>query len=184
MIDDSDIFFDDDEDLPVNKERPHGVRFGEGQPINRRGRPPGSPNRNAITRRVAMSRRSVMINGEVKRMSVLDLVLTAVKKSAAEGNLAAFALMDALINYHAPRAPTQYAVLFLKQKLSGDEWMAVYGYDMSDEEVEDRYPYLVKRRRAVQKHRLQVELMSKSSEEMFQNIAVIVYSNCLKTNSN
>lgn len=147
-FDDSVIDDDDDDGNPEEElERPHGVRFGEGQPINRGGRPRGSPNLKTLTRRVAMQRHHVTIDGKRCRKSTIELMVLSLKKKAAAGDVKAFKLQQSWLQKLAPRQERRTAVLIGPEQLDAEEWEAVYGGQMSDEEVGERYPYLMRVRR-------------------------------------
>lgn len=141
--------WDDEEDTA---DRPHGVRFGEGQPINRRGRPRGSPNMKTIIQRVAKKRFKITIDGKVQRKSAIALILMAIQKKASEGDLAAFKLQQRLIEQFGPQPVKRQGVLIGGEEITQLEWNAVYGHQMTDEEVLQQVPYMMLRRREHQRY--------------------------------
>jgi hypothetical protein len=149
---DDDGDFADWEDEEDTADRPHGLRFGEGQPINRRGRPRGSPNMKTIIERVAKKRFKITVDGKVQRKSAIALVLMAIQKKASEGNLAAFKLRQRLIEQFGPQPAKRQGVLIVGEKLTNLEWGAAYGCEMTDEEVRQQCPYMMRRRREHQQY--------------------------------
>lgn len=143
-----------DEEL---SERPRGVRFGEGQPINRLGRPRGSPNQRTMTKRVAMQRHKVTIDGKSCRKSTLELVLLSLRKKAAQGDVKGFKLQRSLLQKLAPRQEGRSAVLILPTRLTCDEWEAVYDSTFPNENVTERFPYLMRERKAHQQYTADID---------------------------
>jgi hypothetical protein len=149
---DSDYDRNPDYDDPGDEqpERLRGRRFGEGQPINRGGRPRGSPNFATMAKRVAGKRHKVMIDGRLRHKSTLELVILALKRKAASGDIFAIDIVQDLSSWLEPRKAIRSAVLITGEDLTPDEWQAVFGNDVTDEEVEQRFPYLMRMRRANQ----------------------------------
>lgn len=81
---DEESVFDEAEYFDYAPEPPHGLRFGEGQPINRRGRPRGSPNMATMVRKVAFKRHRVKIDGRVRQKNTIELVVLAIKRKAVD----------------------------------------------------------------------------------------------------
>ncbi|MBD8678318.1 DUF5681 domain-containing protein [Sphingomonas sp. CFBP 13720] len=152
-------YFIDDDVNNGPSERPHGVRFGEGQPINRRGRPRGSTNIRTMTKRVARERHSVMIDGKRRRKTTLELILLSLKKKAAEGNAKAFRLQESWLRKLAPQHEDTLAVLIVPEPVTAEEWEAIYSPSMSDQDVKERFPYLIRARRA---HQLYISTTKRS----------------------
>lgn len=149
MPSDGDYDFDDDYgpfEEPTT-DRPQGVRFGEGQPINRGGRPRGSPNIGTMVRRVALKRHRVKIEGRIRRKNTLELIALAILNKSARGDLRAFNLHQKLLQQGSAAGETRLGVLISQEKFMIDEWLAVYGFDFSDDEVEQRFPYLMRMRK-------------------------------------
>jgi hypothetical protein len=157
---------DGDDELPA---RPRGLRFGEGQPINRAGRPRGAPNLATMTKRVAVQRHKVIIDGKTCRKTTLELVLLKLKSMAAQGDRRAFALLQTYLQRLAPRQEHRRAVLIASEKLEGDEWFAVHGFDYTDEQVEERFPYLMPARREHQRYRTASERQSRELQEAYHS---------------
>ena len=151
-------------DLP---DPPHGVRFGEGQPINRQGRPRGSPNLATIVRRVALKRHRVKIEGKIRRKNTVELVMLAIRRKAAQQDVRALKLMQSLIEKVSPRPPKRQGVLISCEKLTSDEWDAVYGYDMTDADVDAKVPYMMKMRKRHQGHMRESARMASESMHSF-----------------
>lgn len=137
---------------------PPGLRFGEGQPPNLGGRPPGSENRKTIIKRVATKRHRIKLDGRPRTKNTLDLVLRAIRTAASRGEVAAFDLQEELKARFGLRPDrTPQAVLILGEELTAEEWDVVYGPDISDEECEERFPYLRKSRSAFREHQARTQ---------------------------
>ena len=123
-------------------DRSRGVRFGEGQPINRRGRPRGSPNLATLVKRVSKQRHRVVIDGKVRTKGTVELLIFALQKKAAEGDLRAIQLQKSLLQRLSPVHEKASAVLIRGEKLNIDEWQAVYGEQYTDDDVSELFPHL------------------------------------------
>ncbi len=153
--------FDEFDDAP---EPPRGVRFGEGQQINRRGRPRGSPNNAAIVKRIANKRHRVNINGVIRRKNTIELVILALRNKAASGDLQALKLIDHLTDEFQPQHSSIIAVLFVSKKLTGEEWQDFYNDSLDADIFESRYPYLIAAHRAHRRYILEIEKQCKAAE--------------------
>ena len=134
-------FADSDEEA---RELPHGVRFGEGQKRGG-GRPPGSPNRATIIKRVANKRHKVRLNGKVRSVTTLHLVLRMIATQASNGNIKAFDLQERIKATFAPtlRQQRRPTILFIPSQMTIEEFEAVWGIPrVPMEEVLARFPYL------------------------------------------
>ncbi len=65
-------------------------RFKSGQSGNRRGRPRGSKNCKTIVREIANEMHAVTEDGRLRRRSILEFMLFALRNRAAEGDVRAF----------------------------------------------------------------------------------------------
>ncbi len=65
-------------------------RFKSGRSGNRRGRPRGSKNCKTIVREIANEMHTVTEDGRLRRRSILEFMLLALRNRAAEGNVRAF----------------------------------------------------------------------------------------------
>ncbi len=65
-------------------------RFKSGRSGNRRGRPRGSKNCKTIVREIANEMHPVTEDGRLRRRSILEFMLLALRNLAAEGNVRAF----------------------------------------------------------------------------------------------
>ena len=65
-------------------------RFKSGQSGNRRGRPRGSKNCKTIVREIANEMHAVTEDGRLRRRSILEFMLLALRNRAAEGDVRAF----------------------------------------------------------------------------------------------
>ena len=151
MTDDHEDWFGPDPE-DIGCERPHGVRFGEGQNRNAGGRPPGSPNRNTITKRVANKRHKVKLNGRQRSVTTLELVMLKIRNRAARGDIAAYKLKERLAARFAPVEAGLTARFIRVEKMTGDEWDAVYGFPTCSEEIHQQYileqfPYMLSHRK-------------------------------------
>jgi hypothetical protein len=154
---DEDYDFPDVEDEEDKLGRPHGLRFGEGQPINRRGRPRGSPDIKGLVKRVAKMRLRVTIDGRVRTKSAIELILMAVQKKASEGDVAAFKIQQSMLEGYEVSRKQTLGVLVAGRKLTSVEWEAAYGNTMTDEEVTRDSPYMMRMRLADKAYRAKID---------------------------
>jgi len=165
--DDYQPWLDDVDDDEPFSEMPHGVRFGEGQPRGR-GRPPGSPNRTTILKRVARRRHKITIEGKRRTVSSIELVLHTIRTEASRGNMKALRLQEDLQGRYTERLSTRAApgLLIVEQDLTVEEFVAVYGepHDREPrkpaEDVLERFPHL----RYILGWRTELEAQSQSEE--------------------
>ena len=94
----------------MDSQRPHGLRFGEGQKRNTAGRPPGSPNRRTIIKRVANKRHKVKLEGHQRSKTTLELVLLMIRNRAARGDIGAYSLQEHLTSRSSESANVHRAV--------------------------------------------------------------------------
>ena len=159
MDDDDSYFSDQYEGLDDSCCPPPGLRFGEGQPPNLGGRPPGSLNRKTIIKRVAAKRHRIKLDGRPRTKNTLDLVLRAIRTAASRGEVTAFDLQEDLKGRFGLRpSRTLQAVLILGEKLTGEEWVVVYGSHISDEESEERFSYLRNARSSFREHQARTQI--------------------------
>ena len=78
-------------------------RFKSGQSGNRRGRPRGSKNCKTIVREIANEMHSVTEDGRLRRRSILEFMLLALRNLAAEGNVRAFREYKKYLAKYDPR---------------------------------------------------------------------------------
>lgn len=105
-------------------------QFVKGAPSpNPFGRPRGSRNRSALTRRVALEARQYSEGNRRKTSTNIELVIKTVRNSAAKGDLLAIALYDWLEGQRKPEEElVQKAVFFAYEKLTIEEWEEKYSH--------------------------------------------------------
>ena len=161
---DDDYEFDDDPNLMDQfPTPPHGVRFGKGQPINFRGRPKGSQNFSTMANRVSNSRQKVLIDGKTRRKSTIELIILAIRLKASQGDIRAFDLMGEIVQTFDVVAVGNRGVLICQEKLTAEEWEMVYNPQIYDDELIEKFPYLL---RAKRDHRAAIEVAEKRAEDI------------------
>ena len=78
-------------------------RFKSGQSGNRRGRPRGSKNCKTIVREIAKEMHAVTEDGRLRRRSILEFMLLALRNRAAEGDVRAFREYKKYLAKYDPR---------------------------------------------------------------------------------
>lgn len=109
---------------------PKEHRFKKGEPsANPLGRPHRSKCRTTYLRAVAAERQRYLDGGKERENTNLDLVVLAVRRAAAKGDVAGLKLFEWLSSYLEPEPgePIPKGVLVLNEELSAEEWDAEYG---------------------------------------------------------
>lgn len=181
QYEDEEAMDDGYEDADEEPELPRGLRFGEGQPINRGGRPRGSPNIATMVRRVAFKRHRVKIDGVVRRKSTVELVVLALRKKAAQGNVRAFKLQQLSLQNFAPRERIRQGVLIVSEEITIEEWIAEYGLEYTNEEVAEKYPYMMRARKRNQELRAETERQFNESKALYNSRASSIRSDSENT---
>jgi hypothetical protein len=100
-------------------------RFLKGSSGNKRGRPKGSVNLKKLTRKVALKKHRVVVDGRVVRKALLELVIEAMIRSAASGAPSMAALHQELRAKVRPQeGEKQGGLLIVPELLSAEEWIA------------------------------------------------------------
>ena len=98
-------------------------RFKSGQSGNRRGRPRGSKNCKTIVREIANEMHTVTEDGRLRRRSILEFMLLALRNRAAEGDVRAF------------RAYKKYLAKFDPRETDSKLGYIVFSADVTPEEA-------------------------------------------------
>jgi len=100
-------------------------RFLKGTSGNKGGRPKGAVSLKRITRKVALKKHAVMVNGRIVRKTLLQLVIEALIARAASGAPSMAALQNELRTKIRPTGEKQPGgLLVVPEVLSPEEWTA------------------------------------------------------------
>ncbi len=94
---------------------PKQHRFGQGQPRNRRGRPPGSKNTKTIMHEIAHERHVVQEDGQTRSYTTAQLLLKTLSRKAMKGDVGASKLLDkyrAVYQLEQGKTPGGFLVVF------------------------------------------------------------------------
>lgn len=104
-------------------------RFRKGERPNPNGRLRGARNRKTLVRRVAEESRDLRQEGELRRVSTLELVIRVVRNKAALGDRKAFRLCNQLLGrLEEPHNQVPKGVLILGEKLTEEEWIEEFAH--------------------------------------------------------
>ena len=100
-------------------------RFKSGQSGNRRGRPRGSKNCKTIVREIANEMHTVTEDGRLRRRSILEFMLLALRNRAAEGDVRAFrAFRKYLAKYDPRETDSKLGYIVLSADVTPEEAIA------------------------------------------------------------
>jgi hypothetical protein len=99
-------------------------RFLKGSSGNKRGRPKGSIDLKKITRKVALKKHRVVVNGRSVRKTLLQLVIESVIRGAASGAPSMVSLHNEIRAKVRPGEKQPGGLLVVPEVLSPEEWMA------------------------------------------------------------
>lgn len=100
-------------------------RFLKGSSGNKRGRPKGSIDLKKLTRKVALKKHRVVINGRPVRKTLLELVIEQVIRGAASGATSMVRLYDDIRTKVRPIEQQQRGgLLVVPEGLTDEEWIA------------------------------------------------------------
>jgi uncharacterized protein DUF5681 len=100
-------------------------RFLKGSSGNKRGRPKGSIDLKRVTRKVALKKHRLVINGRAVRKTLLELVIEQVVRGAASGAPSMVSLYDKIRTKVRPIEGQQMGgLLLVPEPLSEEEWIA------------------------------------------------------------
>lgn len=100
-------------------------QFPKGRSGNPAGRPKGSNELTRITRKVALKKHSVNIEGKRRRITTLDLLILKAKAMAASGHPGAFGLINWLRSQTGPSdAEAEGGFLLVPATVTPEEFMA------------------------------------------------------------
>ena len=100
-------------------------RFKSGRSGNRRGRPRGSKNCKTIVREIANEMHAVTEDGRLRRRSILEFMLLALRNRAAEGNVRAFrAFRKYLAKYDPRETDSKLGYIVLSADVTPEEAIA------------------------------------------------------------
>ena len=115
-----------DEDKVGFKKPPIGTRFEPGQSGNPRGRPAGSRSRKSIIEKFAAEKQTVLIAGQRRRLTTLEIVLFKLKTIALSGNPAAMEFSEQIQSKYDPEAETdeKRGYLLVQETMTPEEAIA------------------------------------------------------------
>ena len=100
-------------------------RFKSGQSGNRRGRPRGSKNCKTIVREIANEMHTVTEDGRLRRRSILEFMLLALRNRGAEGDVPAFrAFRKYLAKYDPRETDSKLGYIVLSADVTPEEAIA------------------------------------------------------------
>ena len=100
-------------------------RFKSGRSGNRRGRPRGSKNCKTIVREIANEMHAVTEDGRLRRRSILEFMLLALRNRAAEGDVRAFrAFRKYLAKYDPRETDSKLGYIVLSADVTPEEAIA------------------------------------------------------------
>lgn len=125
------------DDTPDNRKPPPAWhRFLKGKSGNPSGRPKGAVSKKRLTRKIALTKRVVTIEGKRVSLTILELVIMKLKTLAAEGNPSAIALCNHLAStLNPPEQSKKFGYLVAPEGLSMEEAVTRV------EEHNARHPY-------------------------------------------
>jgi hypothetical protein len=104
---------------------PVGHRFLKGSSGNKRGRPKGSIDLKKLTRKVALKKHRIVVNGRPIRKTLLQLVIEAVVRGAASGAPSMVSLHNEIRAKVRPMEEKQQGgLLVVPESLSTEEFIA------------------------------------------------------------
>jgi hypothetical protein len=117
---------DKNEPGPGRKPPPAEFKYLRGTSGNKKGRPKGSIDRKKLTRKVALKKHPVRVEGRVRRMPLLQLVLDSIIREAANGVPSMVRLSDQIRAKVHPIQDEQEGVGFLlaPAEVSLEEFLA------------------------------------------------------------
>ncbi len=100
-------------------------RFLKGSTGNKGGRPKGAVSLKRITRKVALKKHTVVIDGAPQRMTLLELIISRLVALSASGIASAVALEDDLRKKLTPEEIESAGYLLIREPYKSDaEWIA------------------------------------------------------------
>jgi hypothetical protein len=104
---------------------PSEHRFLKGTSGNKRGRPKGAVSLKRLTRKVALKKHRVMVDGRAIHRTLLQLVLEAMIRGAASGAPSMVALTNEIrAKIHPTEEKKQGGLLVVPEVLTAEEWQA------------------------------------------------------------
>lgn len=117
---------------------PKQHRFGQGQPRNRRGRPPGAKNTKTIVHEIAHERHVVQEDGQTRSYTTAQLLLKTLSRKAMKGDVPASKLLDkyrAVYQLEQVETPGGFLVVF--ETMAVEQWERHSGALNARREYED-----------------------------------------------
>jgi hypothetical protein len=110
---------------PGRKPPPVEHQFLKGTSGNKKGRPKGSVDIKKLTRKVALKKHAVKVDGKIVRKTLLQLVIESTAREAAAGVPSMVALIDQIRAKVSPTEERQEGgILLAPAELSVEEWIA------------------------------------------------------------
>ena len=102
---------------------PKHSRFKPKQSGNRKGRPPGAKGRKKIVQEIAMEVHEIEIDGAIRRLSTIELVILSLRALALKPNVRAFRAWHKLLAKYGPQEPVVAGgYLIVPETLTFAEW--------------------------------------------------------------
>lgn len=113
------------------KSPPKQHRFPKGKSGNPRGRRRGAQGRKAIVERVLLEMRRVEIDGRLRELTMIELVVLALRQEALNGKARAFKVYEMLDGFCGPQKPSESrpGCLVVPQVENLEKWEELFGPD-------------------------------------------------------
>jgi Family of unknown function (DUF5681) len=112
------------------KKPPKKHRFQKGQSGNPTGRPKGTKSRKAIVERVLLEKRIIEIGGNTRELTMIELVVLALRQEAMNGKARAFKTYRSVEGRYGPQdSKTDAGYLVIPFVETIEQWMALWGPD-------------------------------------------------------
>lgn len=112
------------------KRPPRQHRFQKGKSGNPKGRPKGKRSRKSIAERVLLDRRAIDIDGRPRALTMVELVILALRQEAMRGKASAFKTYRSVEGRYGPQESKSGAgYLVIPYVETIEQWMALWGPD-------------------------------------------------------
>lgn len=114
------------------KKPPKNHRFKKGSSGNPKGRPKGKRSRKAIIERVLLEKRVIEIDGRLRELTIIELVVLALRQEAIKGKAKAFKTYRSVeVRYGPQENKSKAGYLVIPYVETLEQWMALWGPDGS-----------------------------------------------------